>query len=75
MDTATGVEAESTLGAKTFLARKYGCEKNNKMSEFYVTFARKAHIFHDICRKIFFRNFGGHMPPTCPRLLRLWILY
>jgi len=38
-DDDTGVEAQSTLGGKTFLPEK--CMKNFKMPEFYLILARK----------------------------------
>ena len=37
-------------------------KKINKMAEFYVTFDQNARMLHDICAKIFFRNWGGHVP-------------
>jgi len=41
--------------------------KNNKIQEFYVPFARKMLEFYTtIVRKIFFHNFGGHVPPASP---------
>ena len=41
--------------------------KVNKISEFHMIFAPKMPIFYVIlARKIFFRNFGGHVPSPLP---------
>jgi len=42
--------------------------QNNKIAEFYMSFAPKMPEFYIIiARKIFFRNFwGGHMSPLPP---------
>jgi len=46
--------------------------KNNQIPDFYTIFARKMpECYTIIARKIFFPNFGGHVPPA-PRLLCLW---
>ena len=46
--------------------------KINKSPEFYMIFAPKMLEFYVIiAQKIFFPNFGGHVPLDPPRLLRL----
>jgi len=54
----------------------YICPKINKIPEFYMIFSRKMPEFYIIiARKIFFQNFGRHVPPPpFPRLLLLSLI-
>jgi len=49
------------------------CQKNNKIPEFHMIFARKMPEFYIIiARKIFSRILGGHIAPSAPVSYAYW---